>query len=160
MRRIIIIAIAIFGLSVPAYSDELSADEQAVWDLEIARSEYVKSNDRESYRALYDDRFTGWPHRADRALDRLTMNEENFGAWIPRLHENPAEIYDYELDMHSVRSFGDMVVAIYAVRAFFRSAETGEIIREERNDRIIHSWYRRGDSWQIVTGMSALPKQQ
>lgn len=131
------------------HADELSADEQAVWDLENAYWEYVKNNDIAGYRSLWDENFVGWP-----GFSRKAMGKENIHGWIAPLHDNPDEEYDYKLTLHAVRSFGDVVVAHYLVVDLMRSAANGEILSSGTPDRITHTWQRRGDTWQIITGMS------
>lgn len=82
------------------------------------------------------------------------MGKGSIHEWIVPLHENAAETYDYELTREAVRSFGDVVVVHYLVRDFFRSASTGEIVRRLDEYRITHTWQQRGNTWQIITGMS------
>jgi ketosteroid isomerase-like protein len=74
--------------------------------------------------------------------------------WIVPLHANPGERYDCELTKKAVRAFGDVVVVHYLVRDFFRDAESDRVVRELDTYRITHTWQRRGDTWQIITGMS------
>ena len=131
----------------PIFADEV-ADEDAVWKLEEAYWEYVKNNDTDGYRSLWDERFVGWP-----GFSKSPLGKKNIADWIGPLHADPSLVYEYELTKGAVRSFGDIVVVHYLVRDYLRSSETGE----ETNialDRITHTWQRRGDSWQIVTGMS------
>ena len=53
---------AIFGLIlVGVASADEARDEEAVWALEEAYWVYVKEQDLDSYRALWDERFVGWP---------------------------------------------------------------------------------------------------
>ena len=148
MRTITVTVLLGFLLSVSACSDE-AADEQAVWSLEEAYWVYVKNNDIEGYLTLWDERFVGWP-----GFSEAPIGKGNIGEWIAPLHENPAETYDYELTREAVRSFGDVVVVHYLVRDFMRSASTGEVVRQLDVYRITHTWQRRGDTWQIITGMS------
>ena len=54
-----------------------------------------------------------------------------------------------------MRSFGDIVVAHYLSKFIYRNAETRELLEESSWVRLTHTWQRRGDSWQLVTGMSA-----
>ena len=83
------------------------------------------------------------------------MGKESIHEWIPPLHADPSLTYDYRLTQEAVRSFGpDIVVAHYLVRGFYRSVDTNEVVGIESVSRITHTWQRRGDTWQIVTGMS------
>ena len=146
--RFSVFVLTLFG-SLTCWADELSADEQAVWDLENAYWEYVKSNDITGYRTLWDENFVGWP-----GFSRMALEKDVIHTWIPRLHANPAEKYDYTLTLNAVRSFGDVVVAHYLVKTTYSAADTGAKIRDGGTSRITHTWQRRGESWQIITGMS------
>ena len=136
---------------VPALSiaDELNADEQAVWDLEVAYWEYVKANDIPGYRSLWDEDFSGWPD-----FSKMPLGKENIHEWVVALHERPGDVIDFEMTLGSVRAYGEVVAAHYLVRYIKLSADTGEEIGNESVSRITHTWQRRGDSWQIITGMS------
>ena len=125
-------------------------DEAAVWQLEQDYWEYVKANDLDSYRALWDQRFVGWP-----GFSPHPLGKENISDWIPPLHEDPERELDIELKQEAVRSFGDIVVAHYLFKFIYRHPRTGEMIDEGNWGRITHTWQRRGDTWEIVTGMSA-----
>jgi len=133
-----------------AAADEPTADEAAVWQLEEAYWEYVKAADLEAYRTLWDDRFLGWP-----SFSPQPLGPGNIADWIPPLHADPATRYDYRLQKTALRAFGDTVIAHYLVWDVWRNAETGDVVRESAPDRITHTWQRRGDTWQIITGMSA-----
>jgi len=147
MRISSLLVFSLVCVSTPVFADE-AADEDAVWKLEEAYWEYVKNNDTDGYRSLWDERFIGWP-----GFSKSPLGKKNIADWIGPLHADPLLVYEYELTKGAVRSFGDIVVAHYLVRDCLRSSETDE----ETNiafDRITHTWQRRGDSWQIVTGMS------
>ena len=139
-----------FCFSVSALSDEL-ADERAVWNLEETYWSYVKNNDIDGYLTLWDEGFIGWP-----TFSRTALGKDSIGAWIPPLHEDPSELFDYTLILEAVRSFGDVVITQYLVRSFYRSADSGDILRERGVSRITHTWQRRGNFWQIITGTSAV----
>lgn len=154
MHRSLILASLLFVGSATSCADmdtdaDADADVLAVWHLEEAYWEYVKANDLEGYRTLWDERFVGWPGFSDSPLGKAQIAD-----WIVPLHANPKERYDCELTKKAVRAFGDVVVAHYLVRDFFRGAENGEVVRELDTYRITHTWQRRGDTWQIITGMS------
>lgn len=83
------------------------------------------------------------------------MGKQSIHGWIAPLHEDPNRIHDYRLTREAVRSFGeDIVVVHYLVRQFFRSVDTDDIVGTESVSRITHTWQRRGETWQIITGMS------
>ncbi len=148
MRSITVTILFASLFSLPVFSDE-AADEQAVWNLEEAYWVYVKNNDIPGYLTLWDEKFVGWP-----GFSKTPMEKVSIGEWIPPLHANPSELYGYTLTREAVRSFGDVVVTHYLVRDFFRSSDTGEITGERGVTRITHTWQRRGNTWQIITGMA------
>jgi len=147
MRKILLTVLILF-VSSCLWSDN-AADEKAVWSFEEAYWKYVKNNDVKDYVTLWDERFIGWP-----GFSKEPMGKANISDWIGPLHKNPAEQYDYELTPKAVRSFGDVVVVHYLVREFYRSKSTGKIVRQLDQYRITHTWQRRGETWQIITGMS------
>lgn len=125
-------------------------DEAAVWKLEEDYWTYVKAQDLDSYRTLWDERFVGWP-----SFSALPLGKDRIGEWIPPLHQDPSKKLDYELKREAVRSFGDVVVAHYLYRTIHRDAKSGNVVDQGKWTRITHTWQRRGESFQIVTGMSA-----
>ena len=127
-----------------------AADEKAVWNLEESYWKYVKNNDVKGYSTLWDENFVGWPGFSSEPVGKASI-----GDWIAPLHKNPAEKYDYELTRKAVRSFGDVVAVHYLVHDFYRSASTGEIVRQLDQYRITHTWKRKGNTWLIITGMSS-----
>lgn len=145
--RLFAVVLLFFPLLTTA--DELSADEQAVWALEEAYWQYVQSNDIQGYRSLWDDRFVGWPGFSRTPVDKASIHK-----WIAQYHDDDAEYFDYELTPESIRAYGDVVAAHYLVRYAMRTVETSEMIGQPAESRITHTWQRRGDTWQIVTGMS------
>ncbi|RPH93072.1 MAG: nuclear transport factor 2 family protein [Lysobacterales bacterium] len=131
---------------------EMNAEESeaAVWQLEEAYWRYVKANDLEGYRTLWDERFVGWPGFAEHPVGKANITD-----WIPPLHADPDRLYDYRVQKEAVRAFGDSVVVHYFYWESRRDAKTGAVVQENEPRRITHTWQRRGDSWQIITGMSA-----
>jgi len=148
LPRILLLLLLLLPLT--ALAEEMTPDETAVWHLEEGYWQYVKANDLDGYRTLWDERFVGWPDFAEHPLGKA-----NIADWIPPLHADPARLYDYRLNEEAVRAFGDSVVAHYLVWEYWRDAATGAVVQEDPPIRITHTWQRRGDSWQIITGMSA-----
>ena len=150
MYRLIQILVLAHCLSTNAVSAELSADEQSVWNLEVSYWEYVKSNDITNYRALWHERFVGWPGFSRSPVDKNVIHQ-----WIAPYHEDPSRKFDYELQMESVRSHGaDIVVAHYLVHGKFLSADNADELPGAYSTRITHTWQRNSDGWLIITGMS------
>jgi len=134
----------------PVLAEQLTEDEQAVWDLEVAYWEYVKSNNIPGYQSLWDDGVVAWPSFSRTPI----MGKEDIHEWFQPYHEDLSRSFDFELTPEAVRSFGNVVATHYLVRIFLRSAETGEVMANDQIARVTHTWQQRGDTWQIVTGMS------
>ena len=148
-KFVTVLVLALMTLS-SAVSAELSADEQAVWNLEVDYWNYVQKNDVESYRALWDERFIGWPGFSPTTMDKSRIDE-----WFAPYHEDPTRRFEYELKMESVRSYGsEIVVAHYLAQGKFVSVDSGEELPGGYYARLTHTWQRRGDGWVIITGMS------
>ncbi len=78
---------------IPPYvkgNDE--SDEEAVWKLEEVYWGYVKNYDLVGYRSLWDEGFLGWPHlRID------PKSQGKIANWVPLLHEDPARVFDFNI---------------------------------------------------------------
>lgn len=145
----IFVVISLLLLTTPVHSQEMNADEEAVWALEESYWVYVENSDIEKYKTLWDERFVGWPGN-----NLTTAEKSNIADWIPILHDevsNPK----FEIIKHAVRSFGDIVVAHYHYNLYSVDPETGNsTLVEDWSTKITHTWRRNGDSWQIITGMA------
>jgi hypothetical protein len=137
-------------LPITTLADELTPDEATVWQREESYWRYAKASDRAAFLALWSERFVGWPIFALHPLGKASLEDG-----IDLLHENPERVYDYRLKREAVRSFGDIVVTHYVYWDIWRDAESGAVVEERGPFRITHTWQRHGDTWQIVTGMSA-----
>lgn len=148
-RKIPAGAITVIAMLITVHSvaDELNADERAVWGLEEKYYEFAEANDPESYLELFDDDIIGWPTQDPRPKGR-----DKVSRWIGIVHSNPAELWRAEIEREAIHDFGDVVVVHYRLRDYFVTADTGEVIREDRY-KITHTWMRRGDSWKIISGM-------
>jgi len=150
VRNILLLLMLGMSFSLPSYCGELTADESAVWELEKAYYQYAEKNDPEGYLELFDENVIGWP-----ALDKAPKGKGNVSQWISLVHQHPSEAWKYEIERLAIHSFEDVVVVHYLLRDFFVSAESGEEIRSA-SYRISHTWQRRGDFWQIISGMGAV----
>ena len=113
-------------LSVAAQSDESSAEEIDVWNLEEAYYEFAKANDPKSFLALFDENVVGWP-----ALDKALKGKCQVSDRINAVHADPSEIWNYELQRLAIQSFGDVVVVHYLLRDFVVSADSGKELRSD-----------------------------
>ena len=148
--RLICLLLLLSVLPTLAPAAEMSVDEAAVWRLEEQYWQYVKAADLDGYRTLWDERFVGWPGFSPNPLGKADIAN-----WIPPLHADPQRRYEYALKKEAVRAFGDVVVVHYLGWDIWRDTASGEIVEKSEPFRITHTWQRRDDSWQIITGMSA-----
>ena len=144
----IIAVFSILLLVSPAFADKKNLDEEAVWALEEAYWVFVQNDDIERYKALWDERFVGWPGR-----DLKPAYKKNIADWIPPLHANPKRRPQFELTQVAVRSFGDVVVTHYIAKCIYIEVETGASSEGWAN-KVTHTWQRYGDTWKIITGMA------
>ena len=128
---------------------QTNADEEAVWALEEAYWGYVEANDIESYRALWDERFVGWPGGSAAPVEKSEIAN-----WIVPLHADPTRVFKVDLERKAVRAFGDLVVTHLLYQGYFVSADTGEEVDRWRTAKITHTWRRTDGGWQIITGMA------
>ncbi|MFZ1742815.1 MAG: nuclear transport factor 2 family protein [Pontixanthobacter sp.] len=154
----IIAALLLILLPVTAQAQEAhqsetvgqTTDEEAVWALEHDYWRYAEIADNEAYLALWDDSFVGWPGGSE-----LPTGKSNIDSWIGELHADPTRRIKFWIKPMASAQFGDVVVVHYRYGGNWFDVETGEAVESFGEGRITHTWQRRGNSWQIITGMSA-----
>ncbi len=147
MQNVLHFVAVMFLFAAAAHGEELPAEAREVWKLEEAYYRYAKNNDPQSYLSLFSDKVVGWP-----AMDPRPKGKDAVSQWIGKVHSNPEENWQYELQRLAIQSFGDVVVVHYRLRDYFVSAQSGEEIRSEYY-RISHTWLRREGKWQLISGM-------
>jgi hypothetical protein len=131
MERLIIL-LPLIAFSTLIHAQETSAEKE-VWQQEEAYWRYVSSGDSKSFKALWSDRFTGWPDDAAHPVDK-----SNIDIW---------KISDYKLTPLSVREHGkDTVITLYCAKTTVDGKTTEE--------RLTHTWQREKGQWHIVGGMA------
>ena len=88
--RLVVLLVALSGVS--ARSQEMTADEQAVWKLEENYWQYVKAQDFRKYLELWDERFIGWPRSSVAPAGKANITD-----WIGPLFADLARTVDFEL---------------------------------------------------------------
>jgi ketosteroid isomerase-like protein len=160
MRTPLLVALLAYGLWVPAAVAQQpsstaapspglpkwSAAERAVWAQEEAYWRFVKVHDRQAFLKLWDERFAGWPR-----IEVAPVHKD--GLWA-----NPIittrKILAYKLEPLSVRKYGDDVV-ITLYRATIHSTNENGGDEQTLSSRLMHSWMKTAQGWQIIGGMSA-----
>ena len=150
MELKILILASLVLLSASSLAQELDRAEQEVWDRELAYYEFARTNDPDSFLSLFHDNVIGWP-----SLDELPKGKSQVSLWIPMVHSNNEEVWQYELDRQAIQSFGDVVIVQYLLRDFFISANTGAEIRSDTY-KISHTWQKSEGEWKIIAGMGGI----
>ena len=144
-------ATKVFALSLllinTANTEELTAAESEVWNLEEAYYQYAKNNDAQGYLSLFNDNVIGWPTMAPRPRGKNRASQ-----WISEFHSNPNEVWQYEIERLEIQSFDNVVVVHYRLRDYFQAAGSGEELRSHEY-RISHTWLKSDGRWQIISGM-------
>jgi ketosteroid isomerase-like protein len=127
-----------------AQQDAAGANEQ-VWSAEEAYWRYVQSRDWQRYMDLWSDDFVGWPIINDHPIHKTDISLQIQSGWLSR-------VIGYELQRESVATYGPTVIAFYRVKIRLHNADHSE---STSTSRIMHTWMKKDDVWQIVGGMSA-----
>jgi ketosteroid isomerase-like protein len=129
-----------------------ASDEAQIWSLEKAYWEYVKTNDLEKYRALWDDDFVGWP-----SVSPEPVRKNHITDWITNNTSQGLKLQSYAIEQLAVHVSGEVAIDHYRIKANWAKGNTGDGGVASKTDavRITHTWIRSGNTWQIIGGMSA-----
>ena len=117
-----------------------------VWQLEENYWKYVKANDMESYVALWDDQFIGYPTN-----NNITA-KEHITDWITDMYKDKSRVFNYELTRKVENVFDDIVIVLYDITQVWTN-ENGDI--EKIPGKITHTWKKADHGWLIIGGMGA-----
>lgn len=123
-------------------------DEAQIWDLEKAYWEYVKTSDLEKYRALWHERFLGWPFSSS-----SPARKDHITDWITANSSKGKKLQSYTIEQVAIQVTGDIAANHYRIKMTWSGPNPTDSKTE--HFRIHHSWIRTGDTWQIIAGMSA-----
>jgi ketosteroid isomerase-like protein len=127
---------------------KLSPAEQEVWAQEETYWRSLKSEDRETYLRLWDERFIGWPRYEGVPAGKDKIRQDYTPGATVR-----GKLVDYKLEPLSVRSYANDVVITFYRATINRSKPNGEV--ESRTSRLTHTWMKTDQGWRIIGGMSA-----
>ncbi len=127
-----------------------SADEQAVWKLEHDYWNYVKAFDLEGYRTLWHPDFVGWP-----SFSPQPVHKDRITDWITDAKNKGRHLESFDLRPAESRVNPSGIVVFYTITARWVDKDGKG---EPATSRITHTWIKSGKSWQIISGMSAVPK--
>lgn len=135
-------------LATAAFGQDSAKDEAQVWSLEKAYWEYVKANDLEKYRTLWHERFLGWPSSSS-----SPARKDHIGDWITANTSKGVTLQSYEIEQLALQVTGDIAANHYRIKMTWSGPKPTDIKTEML--RIHHTWIRTGETWQIISGMSA-----
>jgi ketosteroid isomerase-like protein len=131
-----------------------SADEQAVWKLEHSYWEYVKAQDVASYKSLWHENFVGWP-----SFSPQPLRKDHVADWMISYQTKGLRLKSYSLTPAASQATGQLVVVFYQITTEWTGPNASE---QSEALRIMHTWLRGDNGWQIISGMSmreTAPKQ-
>ena len=130
------------------FGQDAGKDEAQVWALEKSYWEDVKANDLEKYRALWHEKFVGWPSVSD-----SPRHKDHITDWITANTSKGLSLDSYNLEELAIEILGDVAVVHYRVRTTWSGDKQAGSKAEAT--RITHTWIRHDGTWQIFGGMSA-----
>ena len=145
MKNVFCLLLLVVATSV--FAQDRSKDEQQVWDLEKSYWEYVKANDLEKYRALWDERFIGWP-----SFSPSPVHKDHITDWITANTSKGISLKSYQIEQLADLISRDVAIVHYRVKTDWAGSEPSDARTE--SVRITHTWLRGDRTWQIIGGMS------
>jgi ketosteroid isomerase-like protein len=130
------------------FAQQTGKDEAQIWALEKSYWEDVKANDLEKYRALWHEKFVGWP-----SFSEAPRHKDHIADWITDNTSKGLTLASYDLEELAIQIIGDVAVVHYRVHMNW-SGDTAAGTKPEAT-RITHTWIRHNGTWQIFGGMSA-----
>ena len=149
IKRMLPLVLVGLCAALPAVGQQ-SANEQAVWKLETAYWNYVKSADLDGYRSLWHRDFVGWP-----SSSAQPARKDHITDWITASTDKGIRLQWYSIQPAASQATENIVITHYWVTSFWAD-KAGHGDPPETN-RITHTWIKTGDGWQILGGMSNPP---
>jgi Domain of unknown function (DUF4440) len=119
-----------------------------LWQLEENYWKYVKANDLESYRTLWDKNFIGYPST------NIIGNKNSITNWIEDMYNsNKGKTFAYELERKVENVFDDIVIVLYDATQVWTDDKTKQV--NKKTFKITHTWKKTGKDWLIIGGMGA-----
>jgi ketosteroid isomerase-like protein len=146
LKSIFLLFFVVVSAATPARAQQ-SDNEKAVWKLETAYWEDVKSLDLKSYMTLWHENVIGWPYG-----NSQPARIDHIADWITRYTDKGLRLQWFSIQQAASQSTGDLVVTHFWLTSFW--ADKGGH-GEPSTQRITHTWIKTDKSWQIIGGMSA-----
>lgn len=145
VTRLSVLAVLVV-VSPRIFAQDMTPAQKEVWQMEEVYWNDVKTSDADHYASLWHASFVGWPRDRERPVGKKELTE---GA-AKKMSEG--RVLSYEFLSKTVTVVGNVGVTQYAVKAT-RAGKNGQ--NEVYTSRVTHTWLRRGNTWQILGGMSA-----
>src|SRR6266513_3501730 len=129
-------------LATTAFAQDSAKEEAEVWNLEKAYWEYVKGNDLEKYRALWQEDFLGWPY-----VSSAPLRKDHITDWITMNTSKGVKLESYSIQQLAIHVTGDVAVNYYRITANWATSEGAEAKTDAL--RIMHTWLRSHSTWKI-----------
>src|SRR6059036_737073 len=135
-------------LAAAGFAQSAANDEAQIWSLEKAYWEYVKGNNLEKYRVLWDEDFLGWPF-----VSSAPVRKDHITDWITANTSKGIKLQSYSIEQLAIQVTGDIAINHYRIKANWAMSDKADA----RTDalRITHTWIHTRGTWQIIGGMSA-----
>ena len=123
-----------------------SAGVEAVWRLEEKYWRLVQAGDVDTYRALWDDGFRGWPCKALHPATKRAI-----GDWVRDIRDQKVR-FSYSLTREGAADFGNTIVVYYQTPMVYEYPD-GRVVDRDHVYKFTHTWRKTGDTWLIIGGM-------
>lgn len=117
------------------------------WQMEEQYWKYVQTNDTISYKKLWHEDFIGYPSFGDDV-----SGKKGIAVWIPKLHENPDQKFNFILYKKAVNPIDGVVMVFYDADEIWKDNQ-GKVVRKETL-KFTHTWKKYGNTWLILGGMA------
>ena len=106
----------------------------------------LKALDRDSYVALWDEDFVGWPYPLSAPIYQEPIRVNPFSLL------DGQKLESVELELKAIQMFNDVAVVFYTVTLTYASKDSRSNLESLR---ITHTWRKQRGTWLIISGMSA-----
>ena len=119
-------------LAAAGFAQGAANDEAQIWSLEKAYWEYVKGNDLEKYRALWDEDFLGWPF-----VSSAPVRKDHITDWITANTSKGVKLQSFSIEQLAIQVTGDIAINHYRIKANWATSEGVEVRKDTL--RITHT---------------------
>src|SRR6266513_4953534 len=126
-------------LAAAGFAQSAANDEAQIWSLEKAYWEYVKGNDLEKYRALWDEDFLGWPF-----VSSAPVRKDHITDWITANTSKGVRLQSYSIEQLAIHVTGEVAINHYRIKATWAASDDSEVRTNVL--RITRTWVRAHDT--------------